>query len=181
MAITQSQSTVSPTHAGTGANVYFEDVRAAQEQANHIFGKKPQVHASMCCGAGGDLGTNSPAVNWVRFGGTADGAVENFRFRMRVRPDEVRVTCAAACNFTGTDTGTVRFVVGASGNQDITFALADNGTTKKVNVLTSATGTGWITCVVTLIKTVGAGDAILRRFRVQDQEKTGSFSFPPNE
>ena len=182
MSVNQASTTISPTRLQLGGRVYADGAVAVIEQANELFGFRPQLHVSCACGnKHWATGASEFGALWLEFGLVADGSVERLRFQIYIAAEAQEITVGARCSFVAAETGNVTVTIGTAGPVTIGFANADNANEKTDTVTTFSAGTGWQTVTVELERTAGTGEAFLRNFRIQDEPVSGSFPSPTNE
>ena len=181
MAKTQTAGTLSPTSMILGAPVFFEHGQAVIEQANWTFGNRPQTHVNQSCGGSITGVSGEPEGLNIVFRAVSAGPVEVLRFYIKILPETVNLTVGVETSFASTEEGTVTVVVGST-STGIAFTASDDFTEKAGTLATSATGTGWQLCTVSIEKTVEVPTAAeLIRVRIQDQSITSALPSPTIE
>ena len=178
MAREQAVSTMSPFRMVLGAPVMNEDAVEVIKQLNWSYGFRPQLHCAQTTAAADWEASGSPHTHGIAFR-AAGSAHEVFRFRVKLLPETIEVTCGAECDFVaggvGVEDGDVTFSFRDDSDTlldsvTLSFSVDDDGDEKKDEVQIASTGSGWVTVTIEIEKQNGAGAASLFRFRVQDKE-----------
>ena len=178
MAREQAVSTMSPFRMVLGAPVMNEDAVEVIKQLNWSYGFRPQLHCAQTTAAADWEASGSPHTHGIAFR-AAGAAHEVFRFRAKLLPETIEVTCGAECDFAaggvGVEDGDVTFSFRDDSDTlldsaTLSFSATDDGAEKTGEVQIASTGSGWVTVTIEIEKQNGAGAASLVRFRVQDKE-----------
>jgi len=167
MAKTATEGTLSPRRLGVGGVILAGDTKTVIEAMNLTAAESHRVHVSLISGPPNWDGGAEPAGQGVEFN-TSSGYRTEYTWKIYVSEDTQRVLVGALCAFSGSNEGHVRFTVGST-NTVLNFTSATT-TEQTDTLLTSATGTGELTCTLETDHDVGTDSGQeLVSWRVQSQ------------
>ena len=155
MARTSTSTTLPPGTFSTGNFIREEDVQSAQELMNYAFANSRHQYLFVISGdTGWGLSGNEAATHALVIP-TTSGATIMYRWQMRVEVDETDILIGAIMTCPASNTVVVTFDIGADTTALTSFTSGTNS--QESTVLTSSSGTGLLTCTLTVNHTVGSG------------------------
>tara|TARA_Y100000310_G_scaffold235720_1_gene238886 strand:+ start:7421 stop:8272 length:852 start_codon:yes stop_codon:yes gene_type:complete len=164
-------ATISPSLFIVGAPVRHTDPPDVIKQANWSFANRPALHGAQTVADEG-WETGAPLCHAIGFRVAATGFVGVIQFPMYIEPETTTIRCGAECNMGASDTGDVKFTIGATSVTLSTFAVGQNGTEVLASITAANAGRGWVTCTIEIDRLAGSGTAELLRYRVQSLAET---------
>lgn len=148
-------SELSPFALAAGQGIYLEDIQEVIEQLAYSQARGVEVLLALATGSTGwgSVGTEARTHDQTISGSSST----RYEFRIWVDPDVLTLRCAARADVPAGTTCTVTFTLGSS-STTLTFVGATTPTTVQTgDVAVSASGSGLLTCSISVARTAGSG------------------------